>query len=152
LSSWTELDYQIRPECLDPQAVKRWVERTDSAGPPSNASSQLEKSAWQIGFLLAAQAAAVDEAPSVQVVDHGWLCESPAERIESVARASGLVWTDDARDFVLRSNRAGSGYEARRIASQEPGRWRTRLSRTQIEDAVAVLHQFPAVRPLLSDL
>ena len=71
-------------------------------------------------------------------------CVRRQMRVE--AERLGLVWTSAAEDFLRESNRDGYSYDTHRVAAEQPGRWRERLTADQVAEAIAVLRRFPLHR------
>ncbi|MDP8975956.1 MAG: hypothetical protein M3N28_06260 [Actinomycetota bacterium] len=60
-----------------------------------------------------------------------------------------MSWADAAERFVGESNRHGSGFETKRVASEQPGRWRRRLGPEQVDTIMKQLQRFPMTQPTL---
>jgi len=65
-------------------------------------------------------------------VTHEDLCDDPATTIRRVSEQVGLEWTDDIDRFLNESNRHGEGLAPVRIATEEPTKWRQRLTDTEV--------------------
>lgn len=114
-------------------------------GVPSLAAdaSPLSGLAWQVGLFIAALDAAVARNPQWLVIRHDELCRNPPERFRALCEALDLRWTEKAAALLAASNRPGEGLATRRVASEQPQRWRRQLNAQQVEEVVAVLSAFP---------
>ena len=95
-------------------------------------------------------AEAVDRHPEWFFVTHEDLCDDPATTIRRVSEQVGLEWTDDIDRFLNENNRPGEGLAPVRVATEEPTRWRERLTDAEVDEIEAVLGRFPTrgwVRP-----
>jgi hypothetical protein len=145
LASWIELDYLgDRREMLSvaPYARNRW-----GIEPPGPDTSRLEWQAFYFGVLSGALRDAADRHPEWTRVSHEDLCVDTVARFRKLASDLGLEWGEEVERFVVDSDRAGSGYETRRRAADQPDRWRERLEPAQVETIRRVLARFPAASP-----
>lgn len=108
-----------------------------------SAASPLRRLAWQIGLFTAALGAAARRNPDWLVVRHEELCQNPPQRFRALCEALGLPWTQKAAALLAASNRSGEGLTTRRLAAEQPHRWRRQLTREQVEEVVSVLSSFP---------
>jgi Sulfotransferase family len=99
-----------------------------------------------VGLLMALQNDGLRAHPEFHVVDHETLCVDPIGEFRMLTEVLGLEWTPWCEDFVVESNRPGVRYELRRVASEQPGRWRHRLSADDARTAARVVDQFPLGR------
>jgi len=117
---------------------------TDHYGVPMpSGDDQAPYVAWRVGLVMSELANACRVNPEFHVLDHEEVCESPVERLRELVGALGLTWTAETEAFVTESNRPGTTWTTNRIASELPGRWRTRLTPGQARAATDVLRQFP---------
>jgi hypothetical protein len=123
-------------------AVRERLERW-GAPPLDPGASFVTSRAYTVGFLMSAFDEAAVECKDAEVVDHEWLCEDPVARFRELVSRVGLVWAERAEQFLRDSNRPGEGFRTDRVASQQPGRWRTRLTVDEAAEARAVLRAFP---------
>lgn len=149
VSSWRELRIPLFDLATRPAIRTRYVEPLGIDAPGANASD-VARIAWHVGLLTHVIAQAVDQHPEWCFVTHEDLCQDPATTIRAVCEQVGLTWSDDVNRFLQESNRPGEGLAPVRVATQEPTRWRERLSVAEIAEIEAVLQRFPTrgwVRP-----
>jgi hypothetical protein len=79
----------------------------------------------------------------IHVIDYESLCAAPALRLRELATSIGLDWGCESDRFVVEHERPGTGYEINRIASEQPGKWQTRLTPDAARTATRVTTQFP---------
>ena len=146
LASMLELDMADRDRRLDDDPLV-WSRILEPLGvrPPSGRATPLARAAWQLGVLGTWLAARAARHPSWVVVRHEDLCAAPVDRFRGLVAAAGLTWTPACERYLARSNGPGEGYELRRVAAEQPDRWRSRLGPEQIREARAVLDGFPPV-------
>jgi len=149
ISSWRELHIPLFDLATRPAIVSRYVEPLGIAS-PSDSASEVARIAWHVGLLTHVIAEALERHPEWCFVTHEDLCQDPATTIRAVCERVGLEWTDDVDRFLKESNRPGEGLAPVRVATEEPTRWRERLSAQEIAEIEAVLGEFPTrgwVRP-----
>ncbi len=122
------------------QAMDRWGVREPSVDDPVTCM------AWRAGLLMSILLEQIEAHPEMHVVDHEHMCQDPVVRFRELAASLGLEWTDESDQFVVDHNRPGSGYDIERVAADQPGKWRTRLSADEARTAARVLAQFPISR------
>ncbi|MDQ4094727.1 MAG: sulfotransferase [Actinomycetota bacterium] len=110
---------------------------------PSN-PSPVEEIAWQVGVLSSVLRDVARKHPSIQLVTHEDLCRAPETLYKEVCHRAGLVWTETTQDYLANSNVPGTGYEPKRVAAEQPDKWRKRLTQHQVEEITKVLGEFPA--------
>jgi sulfotransferase family protein len=111
---------------------------------PSDASL-VARVAWQTGLFASVFTALADRHPGWQLVTHEELCRNPHENFRRLYENLRLTWTTAADDFLELSNRPGTGIKTNRITKDQPGRWRHRLTYSQVEEVRRVLGLFPAL-------
>ena len=141
LSSWSKLGYgtdarQLRG--LDDLARDRW----GVAAPPADASL-LRRQAFVIGVLLGGLADSAAHHDDWTTVEHEYLCVDTDTRFRALATDRGLTWSDASAARVSSSNREGSGYQTRRVASTLPERWREQFDADAIAQARDEWARFP---------
>jgi hypothetical protein len=154
VSSWRELHIPLFDLATRPAIVSRYIEPLGIATPDERAS-EIARIAWHVGLLTHVIAEAVDRHPEWCFVTHEDLCQDPATTIRAVCEQVGLEWTDDVGRFLKESNRPGEGLAPVRVATEEPTRWRKRLSAPEIAEIETVLEGFPTrgwVRPPVAAL
>ncbi|MEX1009465.1 MAG: hypothetical protein WD271_16730 [Acidimicrobiia bacterium] len=126
---------------LAPAARAQAMERFGVAEPST--VDLLTCMAWRTGLLMSVLDEHVRRHPELHVADHENLCGAPVERMRELVTSIGLEWTQDSEDFVIERDRPGTGFQVSRVASEQPGKWRTRLSADDARTAARVLAQFP---------
>jgi hypothetical protein len=140
VASWRDLDFVRNPrETAD---LVHYAKRVWNVDPPES-SDQLALQAFTVGVLSTALASAARRHPAWTVVSHDELCLDASTQLRGLAEDLGLVWTDEAEEYVLASNHDGSGYLTNRVTSAQPDRWRDRLSSDEIDTIRRVLDAFP---------
>jgi hypothetical protein len=141
----SHVDLGWHDACLDrdPAVRRRLIAR--AWGPPLEpGASRLSRLAWQIGLFTAALDEAASRNPDWHVVSHEELCRDPEGGFRALCADLGLTWSDSASAFLAGSNRPGQGLTTRRVAAEQPDRWRRRLSPEQLDEVAEVLSRFPA--------
>jgi hypothetical protein len=149
VSSWRELHIPLFDLATRTNLRTRYVEPL-GIEPPGQGAPEVAQIAWHVGLLTHVIAQALDRHPEWIFVTHEDLCDDPATTIRHVSEQVGLEWTDDIDRFLNESNRHGDGLAPVRIATEEPTKWRQRLTDTEVADIRAVLDRFPTrgwVRP-----
>jgi hypothetical protein len=113
---------------------------------PAPGASDAARSAWQVGLLTTSLEAAAARHPSWVVATHEDLCIEPVEKVRALCERVGLPWSPDLERHLATSDRPGTGFSTNRVRSDEPARWRTRLSPEQLDEIVPVLRRFPLTR------
>jgi hypothetical protein len=149
VSSWRELHIPLFDLASRPILRTRFIEPLGIEPPVPNAP-EVAQIAWHVGLLTHVIAQALDRHPEWIFVTHEHLCEDPATTIRRVSEQVGLEWTADIDRFLSDNNRRGEGLAPVRIATEEPTRWRQRLTDPEVAQIEAVLEKFPTrgwVRP-----
>ena len=149
VSSWRELHIPLFDLATRPILRARYI---DPLGiePPDPGAPEVARIAWHVGLLTHVISQALDRHPEWIFVTHEDLCEDPSATIRRVADQVGLEWTDDIDRFLNDNNRHGEGLAPVRIATEEPTKWRQRLTDVEVAQIEAVLEKFPTrgwVRP-----
>lgn len=103
----------------------------------------VKRDAWITGFTMSLYEEARAAHPEFHVVEHEQLCRDPVGEFALLAGRLGLHWGERARAVIDASNRPGAGWETNRITAEQPGKWRTCLTRQEVRVAVDVLRRFP---------
>jgi hypothetical protein len=111
--------------------------------PEPEGNDAVARTAWRTGMLMSVLDVHVRGCADLHVADHEALCAAPRERLRELATSIGLLWGPESDEFVIEHERPGSGHEINRIASEQPGKWRTRLTPDEVQTAARVLRQFP---------
>ena len=119
--------------------VRRRFEGTAAGSPPDDPDGNF---IWtlcaRLGLLLDTAA----RHPDWLVVRHEETTQDPAARFRDIFRSIELPWAPEVDAFLESSNVAGTGWETKRVASQEATRWKERLSQAQTDTARDVLARF----------
>jgi hypothetical protein len=108
-------------------------------------ASLVSRVAWQTGLFASVFTALADRNPGWQIVTHEELCRDPHQGFRRLYQNLRLTWTPAADDFLEGCNRPGTGIKTNRITKDQPGRWRHRLTFSQVEEVRRVLDLFPAL-------
>jgi hypothetical protein len=142
LASWLELGFKhcnLHARALvQERYARRWGIEL-----PRDDESPLARIAWEVGLLTSALEAIIERNPDYVVAGHESLCVEPVSQFKRLYRDVGLRWSRTAEEFLERSNRPGTGYAPKRITSEQPERWRRRLTPEQVEEIQDVLSRFP---------
>jgi Sulfotransferase family len=141
IASWLELGWK---ECgLDrhPRVREGFFPGASTPTIPPN-SGPLGRLTWQIGLLTGALEAEMSRHPDWIVVSHETLCRDPNVGFRHLYDALDLAWSHEVDAFLEEVNRPGTGTDARRIASEQPERWRRRLDAGQVQEIRSVLAGF----------
>ncbi|MFM8972896.1 MAG: hypothetical protein ACKOOG_09715 [Actinomycetota bacterium] len=138
LASWIDLGY-----ALDEREFRAYAERAGRRGVAAPAeAATLERQAVTSAVMASALRDAAER--------HGWmrtthehLCVDSATRFATLADDLGLEWSPDAARFVVESDREGAGYRTERRTTEQPDRWRDRLTPDQVDRIRTVLARFP---------
>jgi hypothetical protein len=123
-------------------ATRRYAMEEFGVGVPER-DDAVTWAAWVTGLMMSAvDRARVGDRPPV-IADHERICADPVGELRSLTEAVGLEWSPEAEQFVVESNRPGSGYELTRVAAHQPGKWQTLLTRDEAARALAALAPFP---------
>jgi hypothetical protein len=143
VASWTELGWGGCELVNNPTVRRRFGERW---GLPELGAetSALERVSWEVGLFTSALEAAADRHPEWTVASHESLCLEPEDGFQRMYDQLGFEWTDQTDQFLDLSNRSGVGYSTFRVASEQPERWRQRLTPEQVKEAWSVLSRFRA--------
>jgi len=105
--------------------------------------SPLQLLAWQFGLLSSALLSSYRRHPEWVLARHDELCSDPVPKFKALFARVGLPWSDTAEEFLLESDRPGSGaFDTTRVASREHARWRDRLSPEQVSEVRQVIEGF----------
>jgi hypothetical protein len=146
VASQLELGHERDLQWLAPSA-RRWA--TDRYGVPEPGPERRDPVvglAWRIALSMSALDDARHAHPEFHVVDHEVMCTDPTAEFRRLFDAVGLVWTPEVEARIAASNRPGTGYETKRVATEQSGKWRERMSRDDARTAAAVIGQFPVAQ------
>ena len=134
---WGDSRLDTTSQLRDGVAGYSWVP------PLEPGASTLSRVAWQIGLFTSALEMAAQRHPEWRVVAHEDLCRDPEGGFRSLCHDLDLGWTAGASEFLAASNRPGAGLVTNRVASEQPDRWRRRLTPDQADEVADVLGRFP---------
>lgn len=104
----------------------------------------LQRVAFEVGLFTCELEGWRARRPDWPVAEHEALCLDPTGGFRALATRVGLGWSIRAELFLEESNQPGAGYSLYRVAAEQPGRWRRRLSADQVREAWSVLRRFEA--------
>lgn len=126
VASWLDLGW--RPQHLGATAdEERAVGELVGANRPADGAPIEEQHAWSFTALTRALDLEADRTGTWNVVQHEDLCRDPAGGFRELFERTGLPWTRATEDALASRNDRSTGYETKRIAAEEPDRWRDRL-------------------------
>lgn len=130
VASWLDLDW--RHQRLGKSAEQeRQVGEMVGAPPPPDDSAIERLHAWSYTALTRAMDLEAERSASWIVVQHEDLCRDPMAAFTELFVRVGLPWGDAVERTLTERNDHATGYTTKRVASDEPERWRTRLDRGQ---------------------
>lgn len=102
--------------------------------------SPLQRLAWQFGLLHSGLLSSYRRHPDWVLARHDELCGDTVPEFKALFEQTGLPWSEEAEDFLIRSDRPGTGaFDTTRVARSEPTRWRERLTDEQVTEIRGVL-------------
>lgn len=142
VSSWRQLDIPVFDLASRPRIRERYL---DPLGirPPGENAGRLATIAWHVGLLTHVLGEACDRHPDWRLITHEDLCGDPVSRIREVFDAVDLTWSVEVERYLDSANRPGEGLKPVRVTTEQPERWRWRLTPDEIDEIHAVLSQFP---------
>jgi hypothetical protein len=148
VASWMELGWGGCSLDTHPKVIERYMRRWHLPALPATCS-RLSRVSWEVGLFSSALRSAAERHSDWWLVDHEQLCRDPSGGFRQLFVALGLQWTDAAELHLANSNRPGTGLVTRRIAADQPERWRKRLTGEQVREISGVLESFPVLSGLL---
>jgi hypothetical protein len=127
---------------LDERAASSRIERWGCPQRPAS-DDRFAHFVWLAGFTMSAYDEVADAHPEFEVVDHEELSADPIPQFRRLVAALRLEWSDACEEYLRASNTQGSGFETRRVAGAQSGKWRARLSEDQQRVAREILSGFP---------
>ncbi len=85
--------------------------------------------------------------PEWILVGHESLCVDPRTEFHALADRLSLEWNESLDRRLDRSNRPGDGFQTRRVWTEQPHRWKRRLSPDEQDQIHACIEGFAAVSP-----
>lgn len=140
LASVLDLGMADRDRRLDrsERVLREYAARWDVA-PPAPGATPLQRAAWQVGLFHSALAEHRDAA----VVVHEDVCADPTARLRSLFDALSIPWSDAVEAHLREWDRPGAGFKPRRVAADQPERWRKTFDDDAVAEVRAVLDPFP---------
>lgn len=123
LQSWRRLSL--------PDAFR--LTRPPATGGARSEQVALVRTAEQLCVMYESLISAGERNPDWHVVWHEALCEDPHERLPAIAEKCGIGWHETMEKRVASMNQDGQGYEAKRKASQEIGKWKHEATQAEID-------------------
>jgi hypothetical protein len=142
VSSWVQLNIPSFDLATRPAIRERYLDRLGIAPPPDDAVP-LQRAAWSVGLLTSVIAEAHTRHPEWPLYTHEDLCIDSATKIQEVYRRVGLTWDAGSAAYLAESNRPGEGLRPVRVTSEQPERWKQRLTEEQAAMIQDTLAQFP---------
>lgn len=142
VSSWRQLQIPLFDLASRPAIAKTYLEPVGIA-PPRPDASPLTKIAWHVCLLTHVLGDALERHPDWRLVTHEDLCREPLTGMRDVFDGLGLAWSPEVERFLSESNRPGEGLKPVRVTTEQPDRWRKRLTHAEVEEIEGVLAQFP---------
>jgi hypothetical protein len=141
LASWSDLGFGKDPRAIP--GLARFAATQWGVVAPAPDAPVIERQA----FIYGVGAQLLDDAarrhPEWIVVQHETLCTEPIAQLREITMRVGLPWSEAAEQYLVESDRDGSGYHTQRRALDQIERWRTRLSAEQVDGIRATLSAFP---------
>jgi hypothetical protein len=106
--------------------------------------SPLAAVTWEVALFTTVLHAAAETHKDWSVVSHETLCTDPVTGFRELFSRFDLVWGEKAERVLTESDRPGTGYVVRRVAAEQPDRWKQRLTRQQIQEIWSLLSQIEA--------
>lgn len=141
LASMLDLDMHDRDRHLDrsPAVLRDYAGRWGAA-PPGPGASPLRRAAWQTGLL---QSALAEQDDVALVVVHEELCTDPPARFRALFDDLSIPWREAVSEHVREWDQPGGGFNPRRVAADQPERWRRRFDDADVAEIRSVLEAFP---------
>ncbi len=131
-------------------AVRARFEHTSAWPPPSGPGPQAVAWAACVESVLLHETAAKHS--DWIVISHENQCINPTTGFRALYDRLDLDWSDRVVRALTASNAPGTGFDTNRPASDEPKRWRSRLSPAEQHDIGEVLRVFEDVSPVSAEL
>jgi hypothetical protein len=140
LSSWMKLDMNLEFARLDDHpAIRRQIEENRI---PRPGAEPVERMIWHIGVLYSALEESAARHPTWLVRTHEELCVEPIAQFRRLYEELGLPWNEQVEEYLATTDQPGEGFLTRRVASEQPDAWKSRLTSGQIEVVQQVLSGF----------
>lgn len=107
--------------------------RSLASGDATPQEDTFVRMAEQLCVMYASLKTASERNPDWHMVWHETLCEDPEGQMHEVADKCGIGWDARMAKHVALINQAGEGYQPKRIASQEIGKWKREVTQQEID-------------------
>jgi hypothetical protein len=140
VASWLRMEFDDYSMATDRQVAVV----TENLGLPRPEAGweRAARAAWEVGVLATSLEQALASHPDWHVVQHEDLCVAPAEGMARLCTQLGLEFSPRMQAFLEASDRPGSRYDTKRVASEEPGKWRRSLSTGEADVIREMLGRF----------
>ena len=142
VSSWRQLQIPLFDLARRPAIHDRYIE-PHVLPPLAAGASELTRIAWHVGLLTHVTGDALDRHPEWHLFTHEDLCVEPIRSMREVFDAVRVPWSPNVERFLEETNRPGEGLEPIRVTSEQPERWRGRLTAEEAAEIDDVLTGFP---------
>jgi len=145
VSAWLERRWDTFATLQSSPALRARFEPTAAWPPPSGTG--LRQAAWAV---CAASVVVLEDAsahPDWIVVSHEQQCLDPVGEFRKLFDRVGLTWTTDVEHSIVAADAGGSGFDTIRRASEEPQRWRARLSADDQREILEMISTFEELSP-----
>jgi hypothetical protein len=132
VASWLELGWRPQRLAGDATQERELGELVDAAPPPENASL-VEQHAWSYAALTRALDIETAHHPEWLVVQHDELCTDPQTEFARLFERLGLTMSSEVLDLLAQHDTPATGYTTKRVANEQPNRWRDRLDTEQVD-------------------
>ncbi|HEV3232541.1 MAG TPA: hypothetical protein VG245_09855 [Candidatus Dormibacteraeota bacterium] len=141
LASWLERKWGAA-DLVDNPIVRARLEPLGLWPPPAE---PVANATWAICALDTELMATAGRHPDWIVSSHELVTADPERHIRDLLARSGLDWGPGVGTFLRENDREGTGWEVKRLTSQEGESWKRRLAPEQVDAALAVIERFAAV-------
>lgn len=141
VASWRDFGWEA-PGAALLEGVGALARRRWGVDAPAADDPPLERAVFLAGCMTVSFEDALAAHPEWVRIAHEVVCTDPVRHLHDAADRLGLRWNETAEQFVIASDRPGEGYATARVASEQAGRWRTRLDADEVSRATGVLARF----------
>lgn len=142
ISSWRQLDIPLFDLSSRRDIRERYLEPL-GIDPPADRDSSLARIAWHVALLTHVLGETSERHPEWRLITHEDLCVEPMIAMRAIFDEVGLTWTSEVERFLEASNRPGEGLKPVRVSTEQPDRWRKRLTPDEVREIEDVLARFP---------
>ncbi len=137
VASWLELGWAPQRLAGNAEEEHQFGEVVGCA-PPAEDAPLVVQHAWSYAALTRILDIEVARHPEWIVVQHEELCADPRAEFGRLFEQLGLPMSDEVSSALDLHDAPASGYTTKRVASDQPERWRDRLDTDQIEQICQV--------------